>query len=201
VFFKPELNVNGGTPDETNKPCWYLFWQNGAVADLDDFEYKHQNWYGESQLIDGFFWDTHILRVGYIAGPTLVGGSIVGGTHYPAGLLINGTEFGGATGIDCCSEVVVHEKMHNTLAGEINNGATDNDPPVLPLYNYNGDWLPDNREAALGCNINNKDTFNLAGLKAPVYAGYGDNEYAVMVEARGITGDSSKDWSKGGKQW
>ncbi|MDD2744464.1 MAG: hypothetical protein PHV02_19560 [Rhodocyclaceae bacterium] len=190
VFFDPNLNAKGEAPSQAMPPCWYLFWKNGAVPDLDSFEYKHMNAYGESQVVQGFFWDTHVLRVGIPAG----------GTHYPGGMLINGTEFGGATGIDCCAEVVKHEMKHNVYAVMINSGAADNDPPTA-VDNFRGDWLSDSEEPTFRCSILNKDTFNLAGIKSPVYSGYGDNEYAVMVHARGTKGVVAKDWSKGGKQW
>ncbi|MGB2966586.1 MAG: hypothetical protein WBD18_01700 [Phycisphaerae bacterium] len=198
VFFPPAVGVDGQAPSQDNPPCWYVFWRQVAsngqrpVPGLEDFEYKHMNSYGESYIEkDSFLWfDTVILRVGIPAG----------GTHYPAGLLVNGIEFGGATGIDCCREVVEHEKQHNVYSLAIQEGAADTDPAVAG-FNWVGDFLPDSGEAALGCVVGNKDTFNLAGRKAPEYGGYGDGEYGVMVHARGQTGNAAADWSKGGKQW
>jgi hypothetical protein len=64
-----------------------------------------------------------------------------------------------------------------------------------------GDTLPDHFEAALGCVIGNKDTYNLAAIKAPEYADYGDGEYGAMVAGDGKRGVATQDWSKGGKQW
>ncbi len=191
VFSDPALDTSGSPPNQSSPPCWFLFWQNGACPDLDEFEYRHMNAYGESQVIFGWFWDTHILRVGIPAG----------GTHYPNGLLINGVQYGGASGIDCCAEVVVHEMHHNVLSVEINDGATDTDPANPPAAPHIGVWLPDAREPGLGCSNANKDTFNLAILKAPVYIGYGDNEYSAVTTAHGSIGVAAKDWSKGGKQW
>ena len=62
------------------------------------------------------------------------------------------------------------------------------------------DLIADYREAGLGLTVGNRDTFGLVA-KNPVYATYGDGEYAVMLFSNGKTGDASKDWSKGGKQW
>ena len=190
VFFDPQKNVDGGAPSQSKPPLWYRYWKNGACPSLDEFAYKHFSSYGSSQVLEGFFWDTHILNVGIPAA----------GTHYPSGLLVNGVQYGGATGIDCCAEIAVHEKHHNVLAVETNAGAADTDPPS-PGAAHTGDFLPDSREPGLGTSTANKDTFNLQVIKSPVYVGYGDNEYSALVTGRGAKGVAGKDWSKGGRQW
>ena len=45
------------------------------------------------------------------------------------------------------------------------------------------------------------DTFNLAVLRDIEYAGYGDGELRVMMDARGRVGVVAEDWNYGGKQW
>jgi len=195
VFFPPDVGANGLAPSQSNPPCWYLFWQNGAVPTLPNFSYNHTLDYGQSAM-HPYWFDSR--EVGPLAGPTQ--GFANSGTHYPGGMLINGIEFGGATGIDCCQEVVAHEDAHNFYVAEIHDGAADTDPSAGgddPV----GDLVADSREAAFGASTTNPDTFNLAVLKASVYARYGDGEYRVMLDARGQTGVASKDWSKGGKQW
>ena len=74
-------------------------------------------------------------------------------------------------------------------------------PPQGNESHY-GDFLPDSAESNYGCSTSNKDTHNVSGARDNiVYLGYGDGEYAVMVDSRGATGNASADWSKGGKQW
>jgi hypothetical protein len=192
LYFDPQLTVDGTVPNSSNTPpCWYVYWRGGAVPDLDQFEYVHvANSYGASDVVPGWLWNTYVLQVH----------SLAGGTHYPGGMNINGINFSGATGIDCCTEVVKHEMRHNVLVGQVLGGEPDADPIAVVGQDV-GDLLPDSQEAALGCNPQNQDTFNLAVIKAPGYIDYGDGEYAVMVHALGSQGDPSKDWSKGGKQW
>ncbi|MDR2641974.1 MAG: hypothetical protein LBC74_04195, partial [Planctomycetaceae bacterium] len=210
VFFPPNVNVDGNTTFTASKPpCWFKFWRqqdsNGvyAVDELKDFTFNPSlTAYGQaSYQVISWGWDEILLEVGQAAG----------GTHYPVppGLTINGIEFGGAIGIDCCREVVVHEKKHNTYSKAIQEGSPDIDPvnsvdPRLPAYIPStnlGDLLPDSEEAAFGCSTSNKDTFDLRISKNQAYAEYGDGEYAVMVEAKDKKGNASADWSRGGKQW
>jgi hypothetical protein len=65
-----------------------------------------------------------------------------------------------------------------------------------------GDLVADWREPGLGTNPANPDTFNVGVIRGyDPYRGYGDGEYAVMLDAHGQQGDPTKDWSKGGRQW
>ncbi len=201
VFFDPETNVEGGGPSNAMPPAWFVFWQDGAVPDLDTFTYNQDRAiYGRSQM-HPYWWD--LREVGPLAGPTQ--GYTDSGTHYPGGLLIAGVQYGGATGIDCCREVVVHETRHNFYAAEIYDGAADTDPSagIMPDGSTDpiGDIVADSREPGFGASVGNPDTFNLAVLKNGVYAGYGDGEYRVILDAYGQAGVAAKDWSYGGKQW
>jgi len=192
VFFTPELNRSGGATANDDPPCWYLFWKEGAVPNLNLFQYDNDNSYGWSSIGTFLWWNVQNLAVCRLAG----------GTHYPGGLMINGIEFGGAQGIDCCTEVVRHEMQHNVYALQIIGGTADTDTAGNPAGTvFIGDGLPDPLEAGLGCTIGNKDTYNLRVIKHPTYAEYGDNEYGVMTFARGALGVPASDWSKGGKQW
>jgi hypothetical protein len=187
VFFPPNLGVNGHSPSQSNSPCWHAFWQQTPVAvpNLSDTRYNHAlGAYGASWIENGWIYGYNlIVEVGPDAS----------GTHYNPAIVINGHSFGGPsiTGIDCCAEVVEHERTHNAHGLLVLGGSVDSD----------GDKLPDNLEAAIACVVGNQDTFDLAHIKSPEYSTYGDDEYSVMLAADGKKGVAGNDWSKGGKQW
>lgn len=195
VFFRKEKDDDGD-----DIPNWFQYWgANGAVPQLanTDVEYSSTlSGYGSWSPSDDK------IRIGAIAADT----------HYPSGISVPvqkdicpGGTFGGAKGIDCATEVVVHEGRHKWIAhnwdvGGIWHGKKDSDEGV-PKAGYDDD-LPDDYETSTNKTaINNVDSCDISTIRnSPDYARYGDNEFAVMVYADGKTGNADKDWANPGKQ-
>jgi hypothetical protein len=205
VFFDPERNIEGGPGSTAKPPCWFVFWREGAVPGLEEFEFRFippepgEEKFGKSEV----YLDIFITLYSFIVFQD------AGRTHYSGGLKIGNIEFGGAKGIDCCAEVVEHEKEHVRLSEEVKLPfVNDNEPPIDSTDKV-GDGLADFREETYGCSISSKDTYGIASIKCSIgniecsnaYKKSGDQEYAALIAGLGKKGVPSLDWSKNGKQW
>lgn len=186
--------IKEGDDDGDGMPNWFEYWKaDGAVSELSDAIVEYDSTLGANTY--GYY-DSSIDKIRL--------GGAAGKTHYPAGLNVNGIEFGGAKGIDTAAEVVIHEKQHkihrdNWRAGGAWAGQADSDRGN-PTNDYN-DLLPDSYETGtVGTVITDTDTFNLEALKSAEYKYYGDDEYNAMRVARSRTGVANKDWANPGKQ-
>lgn len=199
VFFPKD-----GDDDNDSVPNWFQYWgANGAVPQLSHSDVVYESSYGSDTYGQ---WDPtdDLIHLGPAASET----------HYPSGIHVPastdpnqpcpGGQFGGATGIDCATEVVEHEGHHKWIGHNWDFlGAwwlwTDSDEGV-PSAGYDDD-LPDSYETGTThTSPHHVDSCNLATYKDPIYAQYGDNEFAVMVYSNGRLGISANDWANPGKQ-
>lgn len=188
--------IKEGDEDGDSIPNWFEHWKaDAAVPELNNAIVEYDTTLGANTY--GYY-DSSIDKIRL--------GGAAGKTHYPAGLNVNGIEFGGAKGIDTAAEVVVHETQHKIHRDNWNAGGawatgafTDTDKGV-PTAAYD-DKLPDSYETGtVGTLITDTDTFNLEALKSAQYKYYGDDEYNAMRVSRGRTGVAARDWANPGKQ-
>ena len=225
VFYSPEKNIEGNPVSMNFKPpCWYLFWKEGAVEGLENFNYTYYSSpntieYGHREVATGRYVITQYAGPNSSSAPYNIGywdlnnQSVTGntvGTGAPQ--LLSGSRLR----IDCCAHIVTHELNHGSNAGEKSRGASDIDAVNEAItclgtpYTISrlGDGLPDNWEVRYGCSISKHDTHNVAGTRGLCgpsgYSDYGDDEVSCEIEAYSnylFKINSSKDWSKDGKQW
>jgi hypothetical protein len=203
VFFE-----KAGDDDGDGEPNWYEYWSDdGAVpgmnaADVEFDQTLGANTYGYWSPTDD---NIHL-------------GGAAGATHYPNGLnvpaVVNscpGGNFGGAKGIDSAAEVLDHERRHETIYHNWDEGGAWNaadGPPLADSDDVNhptkhdrpADDLPDVYETNVGTANNNVDSCNLATHKSATYSRYGDNEFNAVWSSDGSTGVAAKDWANPGKQ-
>ena len=200
VFFKKGTPGAWGDDNGNGIPNWFEYWRaNAAVPGLGDTDVFYDQTLGNNTY---GYWSSADDNV-HVGGAAAM-------THYPSGINVPATDdcpggtFGGAKGIDCAAEVVVHEHRHKTIyhnwdAGGVWEGWTDSDRGV-PSAAYN-DGLPDVYEwLILGTATDKVDSCNLATYKSATYATYGDNEFDVMTLSNGRTGIAANDWANPGKQ-
>lgn len=183
-LFFPRDGANhpdGGDPSKSRN--WFYYWNGTAIADFSDFKYNDSTTsYGcyspsEDQLYLGRPAPTEN------SGPWYVKNKYTNRVVY-----LSGT----GEGIDCCAEVISHEREHkriNTLEG------TDTDE----------DGIPDVIEAAssYGFNPYDADSYFLARYISFDYYSYGDAEFlARKAEEKPAKTYPKKDWSNmNGKNW
>jgi hypothetical protein len=208
VFFDKGTAAAWADDDGDGEPNWFEYWaDDSAVAGLggSDVEFDQtlgNNSYGYWSPADD---DVHI-------------GGAAALTHYTGGINVPaaaaqcpGGNFGNVTGIDSATEVLVHERRHETIYHNWDEGGGWNPNPGAPLadsddtnhptkHDRPGDDLPDTYETAAGTANNNVDSCNLATHKSPTYSTYGDNEFDAMKTSDGSTGTAANDWTNPGKQ-
>lgn len=205
VFFEKT-----GDDDGDNEPNWFEYWgDDGAVTGLDAADVNYDTTCPAGYICYGS-WRSSDDNV-YIKDGAAE-------THYAAGINVPavadtcpGGNFGGAKGIDCAAEVLAHERRHETIYHNWDEGDAWNPsdgPPLADSDDTNhptkhdrpGDDLPDTYETTLGTANNNVDSCDLATHKAATYSTYGDNEFDAMNTSDGATGTAANDWANPGKQ-
>jgi len=189
LFFEKKGDDNGD-----GKPNWFDYWGiDGAVPGLTNpkviFDVtKGAGSYGA--------WSPTTDRVEL--------GPAAAETHYPGGLVIDGTTYGNVRGIDSISEVIAHELRHRTTnkvnweAGGIWVGKADSDFHIPTNVYY--DKLPNDYEDSFGTDKTKTDSKDLEHKKSAVYKYYGDNEFDAIVAGHNQKGSADKDWANPGKQ-
>lgn len=212
VFFDKD-NVDKGS-----NPNWFEYWsKNNAVPGLSDSYVIFSNSinsYGDSNYDpNGGLKNKHgktsskIIRLSNLAAEE----------HYPGGLSIpNKTEcpggiFGGVKGIHSVAEVISHENKHLELwdnwlspsspKWSIVKNPDSDDPTPNDKHDIKGDNLPDSYETSvIKTDPNNLDSCDLAQIKHPSYANYGDDEYNAIAHSNGAKGIEVNDWANPGSQ-
>ena len=176
--------VKSGDEDGDGEPNWFEHWKSdGAVPDMNQATYNAGlGGYGR-----------------YVHGSATVEVSPnAAGQHYGSAIIACGESFGGPTvrGITTATEVVAHELYHKWVYGQWHDGwsgETDTD----------GDGLPDDYEGSTSHTpIDDPDSCDLATIKHPTYATYGDHELMAMRAgtAAGPSAVAANDWANPGKQ-
>ena len=189
LFFEKKGDDNGD-----GKPNWFDYWgTDGAVTGLVDPKVTYDATKGAGSY---GAWSPTSDRVEL--------GPAAAETHYPGGLVIDGTTYGNVRGIDSVAEVIAHELRHRTTinvnwgAGGAWVGKADSDFHVPTNAYY--DKLPNDYEDAFGTDKTKTDSKDLEHKKSAVYKYYGDNEFDAIVAGHGQKGVPTKDWANPGKQ-
>lgn len=208
VFFDKGTAAAWADDDGDGEPNWFEYWaDDGAVAGLGAADVKFDQTLGNNSY---GYWspaddDVHL-------------GGAAALTHYTGGINVPaaagqcpGGNFGNVKGIDSAAEVLTHERRHESIYHNWDEGGTWNPNPGDPLVDSDdpnhptkhdrpGDDLPDTYETAAGTANNNVDSCNLATHKSATYSTYGDNEFDAMNTSDGATGTPANDWANPGKQ-
>lgn len=189
LFFEKKGDDNGD-----GKPNWFAYWGiDGAVPGLTNPKVTFDATKGAGSY-GAWSPSTDLVELGPAAAET----------HYPGGLVIDGTTYGNVRGVDSVSEVIAHELRHRTTikvnweAGGIWIGKADSDFRVPTSAYY--DKLPNEYEDSFGTDKTKTDSKDLEHKKSAVYKYYGDNEFDAIVAGHNQKGVADKDWANPGKQ-
>lgn len=190
------------------EPNWFEYWKDdGAVPGLAASDVVYSSECGGGTCYGA--WDPSDDKI-YL-------NRDASNTHYPTGINVPavagscpGGSFGGAQGIDSVTEVLAHERRHETIAHNWNEGGAwnpsngdpwaDSDDSNHPTKgDFPADDLPDNYESAFGTSTSNVDSCNLATHKSGIYIDYGDNEFDAMTAGNSVFGVAAQDWANPGK--
>jgi len=208
VFFDKGEGPGSWTDDDGDgEPNWFEYWgEDNAVPELTAGDVNYDQTLGANSY---GYWDSG-------DGNIHVGGAAAQ-THYSGGLNVPGNancpggNFGDVDGIDAASEVLVHERRHETIHENWDAGGAwhppadhaDSDDPNHPTKHDDqpADDLPDSYEnGTLKTDPNDVDACDLATHKSPTYSDYGDNEFDAMEQSDGAQGTDDNDWANPGKR-
>jgi hypothetical protein len=167
--------------EKEGKPNWFRYWKQGAVPDMEDFEYDR------TTSSYGYFRRPNTLALGRRASKTCPGITITIKKPKLKFIIIPTLK-----GVDNCHSTVLHERMHKTIYEKYH---------LLP--DSDGDGLPDAYEILTyldyGFDNKNPDTHDMKRI-SPSYASYGDQEVLCREAELGHSAKHELDWAFPGKQ-
>ena len=178
-------------------PNWFAYWgDDGAVPGLD---------------VSDVFYDPSLDGYGRYTNGDILIGPYASEVHYeetievPASAICPGGTFGGARGIDAVTEVLAHERRHESIYDQWHHIGTNTCSDAEGWWgdcpDGDGDELPNAYEGVFGTSPLLADSCNLAGIRdKPSYASYGDQELDAMLTGDGQLGVSANDWANPGMQ-